>query len=91
MRSKGFKLPDKFIEQLGEFSRGYYLVVVNELGEIESFEGFDNPAIKLALINFVDAQVSAMQQHLRNKALHVEEMIEEEEERRNVDDDDESS
>jgi hypothetical protein len=75
MQSKGFKLPAKFLEQLGEFSRGYYLVVINELGEIESFEGFDNPAIKLALTNFVDAQVSAMQQHLRNKALQVEEMI----------------
>ena len=77
MQSKGFKLPAKFLEQLGEFSRGYYLVVINELGEIESFEGFDNPAIKLALANFVDAQVSAMQQHLRNKALQVEEMIDE--------------
>lgn len=77
MQSKGFKLPAKFLEQLGEFSRGYYLVVINELGEIESFEGFDNPAIKLALTNFVDAQVSAMQQHLRNKALQVEEMIDE--------------
>jgi hypothetical protein len=88
MSAKGFKLPAKFLEQLGEFSRGYYLVVVNELGEMESFEGFDNPAIKLALINFVDAQVTAMQQHLRNKALQVEEMIELDDD---DDDDDEKS
>lgn len=79
MEKKGFKLPEKFLNGLNEFSRGYYLVVVNELGELESFAGYDNPAIELALVNFVDAQANAMQQHLRNKALRVEEILDEEE------------
>ena len=73
MAKPGFKLPRPFLSQLGEFSRGYYLAVVNERGEIESFESYDNPAIRLALLNFVDAQSSAMQEHLRNQALFMEE------------------
>jgi hypothetical protein len=80
MAKKGFRLPPEFLTQLNEFSRGYYLVVVNEVGEMESFEGYDNPAIRLALVNFIDAQASAMQQHLRNSALRVEELLEEDEE-----------
>ena len=73
MAKPGFKLPKPFLSQLGEFSRGYYLAVVNERGEIEAFESYDNPAIRLALLNFVDAQSSAMQEHLRNQALFMEE------------------
>jgi len=73
MERPGFKLPRPFLSQLGEFSRGYYLAVVNERGEIESFESYDNPAIRLALLNFVDAQSSAQQEHLRNQALFMEE------------------
>jgi hypothetical protein len=72
----GFRLPKPFLQQLGEFTRGYYLAVVNERGEIESFESYDNPAMRLAVVNFVDAQASAMQEHLRNQALRMEEETE---------------
>ena len=82
----GFRLPKPFLQQLGEFTRGYYLAVVNERGEIESFESYDNPAMRLAVVNFVDAQASAMQEHLRNQALRMEE----ETEQATEDDDDET-
>jgi hypothetical protein len=72
----GFRLPKPFLQQLGEFTRGYYLAVVNECGEIESFESYDNPAMRLAVVNFVDAQASAMQEHLRNQALRMEQEAE---------------
>jgi len=75
-RGDGFKLPKHFLNQLGEFTRGYYLAVVNERGEIESFESYDNPTIRLAIINFVDAQTDAMQDHFRNQALKLEEQAE---------------
>lgn len=75
-RDGGFKLPKHFLNQLGEFTRGYYLAVVNERGDIESFESYDNPTIRLAILNFVDAQASAMQEHLRNQALKLEEQSE---------------
>lgn len=74
----GFRLPKHFLQQLGEFTRGYYLAVVNERGDIESFESYDNPAIRLAIANFVDAQASAIQEHLRNQALRIEEESEQE-------------
>ena len=74
MKPGGFKLPKQFLTQLSEFSRGYYLAVVNDRGEIESFESYDNPTIRLGLLNFVDAQASACQEHLRNQALHMEEL-----------------
>jgi hypothetical protein len=74
MNPQGFKLPKQFLSQLGEFSRGYYLAIVNDRGEIESFESYDNPTIRLGLLNFVDAQASAAQENLRNQALHMEEM-----------------
>ena len=76
MERPGFKLPRQFLTQLGEFSRGYYLAVVNDRGELESFESYDNPAIRLALLNFVDAQSSAQQEHLRNQALFMEQQSE---------------
>ena len=80
----GFKLPKPFLNQLGEFTRGYYLAVVNERGDIESFESYDNPTVRLAVMNFVDAQTSAMQDHLRNQALKLEEQA------HTVDEDDEN-
>jgi hypothetical protein len=73
MKNSGFRLPKQLLTQLGEFTRGYYLSVVNDRGEIESFESYDNPAIRLAVLNFVDAQSSAMQEHLKNQALRMEE------------------
>jgi hypothetical protein len=74
MDKSGFRLPKQFLTQLGEFSRGYYLAVVNDRGEIDSFECYDNPAIRLALLNFVHSQSSAMQEHLKNQALKMEEL-----------------
>jgi hypothetical protein len=73
MNNSGFKLPKQFLTQLGEFSRGYYMAIVNDRGEIESFESYDNPVIRLALLSFMDVQVSAMQQSIKNQALRMEE------------------
>ncbi len=48
-------------------------MVVNDRGEVESFESYDNPAIRLAMLNFVDVQSAAQKEHLKNQALKMEE------------------
>ena len=72
----GFMIPSSFITQLGEYTRGYMLLVCNEKGELYAHEAYDNPVIKLGLINFGDMHISAALKHMHNMALKDEELIE---------------
>jgi len=54
MATPSFKLPKSFLTQLGEFSHGYVLIVVNEQGEFESFMQADTPAVRLGIIRFAE-------------------------------------
>lgn len=72
----GFMLPESFLTQLNEYSRGYILLVCNERGELFAHEGYDNPVIKLGLINFAEMHIAAAVQHMQNMALKQEEEME---------------
>lgn len=72
-KQRGFQIPASFINQLEEYTRGYMLIVCNEKGELSAYEAYDNPVIKLGLINFADMHVSAEQRHMHDVALKAEE------------------
>ena len=71
--SRGFTLPKSFLTQLGEYTRGYMLLVCNEKGELYAHEAYDNAVIKLGIINFAELHVAAIQKHMENIALKEEE------------------
>ena len=71
----GFVLPDSFLSQLTEFTRGYMLLVCNDKGELYAHEAYDNPVIKLGLVNFADMHISATLRHMHNIALREEENL----------------
>lgn len=72
----GFMIPTSFLTQLGEYTRGYMLLVCNEKGELYAHEAYDNPVIKLGMINFGNLHISAALKHMHNTALREEETIE---------------
>lgn len=72
----GFIIPASFITQLNEYTRGYMLLVCNEKGELYAHESYDNPVIKLGLLNFADMHTSAALKHMHNMALKEEETME---------------
>ncbi len=55
-----FKLPSSFVSQLNEFTTGFLLVTVNELGQFEVYNQMNTPAIKLGLVKFLEALSAAM-------------------------------
>lgn len=59
-----FKLPEAFLNQLREFSTGYFLVTVNAQGEFESFLQADNPVTRLGLLKFSKLIVGAMEKNM---------------------------
>jgi hypothetical protein len=68
----GFMIPESFLTQLSEYTRGYMLLVCNEKGELYAHEAYDNPVIKLGLINFADIHIAASLKHMQNMALKEE-------------------
>jgi hypothetical protein len=52
------------------------LLVCNEKGELYAHEQYDNPVIKLGLVNFAEMHASAALKHMHNMALKDEEMME---------------
>jgi hypothetical protein len=72
----GFMIPETFLTQLGEYTRGYMLIVCNEKGELYAHESYDNPVIKLGLINFAEMHSAAALRHMHNRALKEEEEME---------------
>ena len=90
-KDHGFTIPESFLLQLSEYTRGYILLVCNERGELFAHEGYDNPVIKLGLINFGEVHISAALQHMHNVALKEEERLEDDaaSDHRDDDDDDE--
>ena len=49
------------------------LLVCNEKGELFAHETYDNPVIKLGIVNFAELHVDAIQKHMKNIALKEEE------------------
>lgn len=69
MNSKKFKLPRAFLNNLAEFTTGYYLVTLDQDGNFEVHANYPNQSIELALINFIDIQSTMTQELLRQKAI----------------------
>jgi len=69
-------IPESFLTQLEEYTRGYMLVVCNDKGELFAYEAYDNPVIKLGVINFAEMHSSAALRHMHNMALREEEEME---------------
>jgi len=85
----GFMIPESFLTQLEEYTRGYMLLVCNEKGELYAHEAYDNPVIKLGLVNFGNMHTAAMLQHMQNMALKEEEDMESFEAQEEFNEDDE--
>lgn len=66
---KPFKLPAAFLNQLSEFSKGFYLVTINENNEFNTHCEFPDSVTELALINFVEIQSSTIQEIIRQRAI----------------------
>lgn len=71
----GFVIPNSFLLQLSEYTRGYMLLVCNDKGELFAHEAYDNPVIKLGLANFAEMHINAIQKHMHNIALQEEERL----------------
>lgn len=68
-KSKPFQLPQAFLNQLGEFTNGFYLVTVNDKNEFQTFVHYPNSIIEMGLLNYVDMQSTALQEIIRQKAV----------------------
>ena len=78
---KPFKLPKAFLNQLNEYTNGYYLVTVNENMEFETHFNFPNELVQLGIINHIDIESSDFQEMLRHPFdLDFEESDDEEDE-----------
>lgn len=69
MKKRPFKLPVTFLKQLGEFTAGYYLIVINSDGDFETYTQSDCQVNELALINYLDMQGDILQEVIRNRAI----------------------
>lgn len=78
MNKRPFKLPESFLNQLGEFTNGYFLVVLTNEGKFEVYDKADTDADQLAMINFLDIHSDVLQDMLRVQA--IEEVHEEDDE-----------
>ena len=66
MKKAPFKLPESFLNQLSEFTNGYYLVTVNEDMNFETFFEFPSQVVEEGLINHIEIEVGDFQQMLRD-------------------------
>ena len=68
MKQDPFTLPPSFLNQLQEFTTGFYLVSLNENGEFNTHSYFPTPASAMALLNFLEVESGAMQEGIRAQA-----------------------
>jgi hypothetical protein len=66
---KPFKLPQAFLNQLQEFTKGYYLVTVNDKNEFDTFVHYPDSLTEMGVINYVDLQISTIQEVIRQQAV----------------------
>ncbi len=61
-----FKLPKALLNQIGECTRGYFFVAINENGEFEIYTQFDDVVSELAMVSFLIPRINKMQELLNN-------------------------
>lgn len=69
MRKTPFKLPKAILSQLNEFSKGFYLVTLNEAGNFDTYINYPEHATELAFMNFLDIQSNTFQEIVRLKSI----------------------
>jgi hypothetical protein len=69
MKKKPFTLPKAFVNQLKEFTNGFYLVTLDENFNFSSIPYYPSEAAEHALVNFMDIQSSLFQEAIRQRAL----------------------
>ena len=67
--NKRFQFPKHLLNQIGECSNGYFLVVLNSDNQFEVFQGLDNPVSYLGMMNFLDVFSGSMQNSMRSRPL----------------------
>lgn len=86
MKKSPFKLPESFLNQLSEFTNGYYLVTVNEDMNFETYFEFPSQVVEEGIINHIDIEINDFQMQLRDNIQNrVEEMVEDEDEDEDLD------
>lgn len=70
-KPKPFRLPDSFLNQLSEFSNGYYLVVVNDEMNVEAHYDFPNTVTALGLIQHLEIDTAKLQSELINSGMEL--------------------
>ena len=86
MKKSPFKLPESLLNQLREFTNGYYLVTVNEDMNFETYFEFPSQVVEEGIINHIDIEINDFQMQLRDNIQNrVEEMVEDEDEDEDLD------
>ena len=63
--SNVFKLPESFLNQLNEFTNGYYLIVVNNQNNLETYFEFPNQITELGIIQHLAIESADFQSYLK--------------------------
>lgn len=66
MKKSHFKLPESFLNQLNEFTNGYYLVIVNDEMNFETHFEFPSQVVEEGLINHVSMEIEDFQLALKD-------------------------
>lgn len=70
MKNNSFELPKSFLTQLNEFTKGYFLVTLDENGMFKTYADYNNnQSTELAIINYIDIYASSTQEAMRQDAL----------------------
>ena len=68
IKFKKFKMPPAILKQLKEFSKGFFLVIVNEQNAFETYASMDDPLTEVGLLNYLEIQAGALQAMIRDRA-----------------------
>lgn len=70
--NKPFKIPKAFLTQLEEFTKGFYLVVIDDENNFQTYSEYPDVLTELGMLNFVDIQTTAMQKAIREEVAEID-------------------
>lgn len=72
-----FKLPESFLNQLNEFTNGYYLVTINNQNNLETYFEFPSELAELGIIQHLTIESANFQSYLKGDLEISTELIDE--------------